>query len=136
MIAVTVKGEPIPKGSYSVDKRGNVYYHRSAELAAWEKQIRKVFASRIRQKDWPRFPTGPVSMMLEFRLRRPKTVKRDLPHVKPDIDKLCRAVFDALHGIIYKDDSQITRVVVNKYYAVDVEDQGVTIYIDKIIESS
>jgi Holliday junction resolvase RusA-like endonuclease len=26
---------------------------------------------------------------------------------KPDVDNFCKAVFDALNGVVYKDDSQI-----------------------------
>jgi Holliday junction resolvase RusA-like endonuclease len=36
---------------------------------------------------------------------------------KPDLDKLLRALKDALKGVIYRDDSQVVRVVTSKDYS-------------------
>lgn len=38
---------------------------------------------------------------------------------KPDLSKLIRAAEDALTGIVYVDDARITRLVVEKRFAVD-----------------
>jgi crossover junction endodeoxyribonuclease RusA len=40
---------------------------------------------------------------------------------KPDVDKLCRAVFDSLSGVLIQDDSQIASLRAEKVYA-DPED--------------
>lgn len=45
---------------------------------------------------------------------------------KPDLDKLVRAVQDALTGIIYKDDGQVCRLTANKNYAAH---EGVRIFV-------
>jgi len=37
---------------------------------------------------------------------------------KPDIDKLCRAVLDALTGILYHDDAQVVSLNASKRYGV------------------
>jgi Holliday junction resolvase RusA-like endonuclease len=37
----------------------------------------------------------------------------------PDVDKLLRAVFDSLSGVIYLDDSRIIRATAQKLYADD-----------------
>lgn len=60
---------------------------------------------------------GPVSVRLHFYLPRPKRMKRELPHVKPDVDKLIRAVLDALTGIVWVDDGQVVQVTGQKVYA-------------------
>lgn len=39
------------------------------------------------------------------------------PITRPDVDKLSRAILDALKGIAYNDDSQITTKIVRKRYA-------------------
>lgn len=39
------------------------------------------------------------------------------PTSKPDVDKVLRAVLDGLTGIVYKDDAQITAVIVHKWWA-------------------
>lgn len=75
--------------------------------------------------------TGPLSLLLEFYLRRPKghygtgknagRVKDSAPcspAVKPDTSKLVRAVEDALTGIVWHDDAQIIYQVAAKHYGL------------------
>ena len=38
------------------------------------------------------------------------------PTKKPDMDNILKTVADALNGIAYRDDSQIVRAIVDKYY--------------------
>lgn len=54
----------------------------------------------------------PVCVSLAFYFERPKSVskKRTAMTVKPDVDKLIRAVFDAMTGTLVEDDSQITHM--------------------------
>lgn len=57
--------------------------------------------------------TGPVRVDLEFIRPRPvSTPKRSTPPAikKPDLDKLTRAILDALTGIAYADDAQVTEL--------------------------
>ena len=39
------------------------------------------------------------------------------PTVKPDVDNVVKSVLDALNKLIYKDDSQVTDLLVHKYYS-------------------
>jgi len=72
---------------------------------------------------------GPLLLELTFWIPRPKghygsgknaaVVKAGAPFaptVKPDLLKLTRAVEDALTGIVYRDDSQITSETLQKAY--------------------
>lgn len=67
------------------------------------------------------FPDG-VSLYMHITIERhlPKSKQRKtrvvfLPDIgKPDIDNYAKAVMDALNGVAYKDDSQITRLLVEK----------------------
>jgi len=44
----------------------------------------------------------------------------DKPHTKkPDIDNLVKALFDAMNGIVWKDDSQVACLNVSKHYCAD-----------------
>jgi Holliday junction resolvase RusA-like endonuclease len=36
--------------------------------------------------------------------------------VKPDIDKTCRSVLDAMTGVIFVDDAQVVRILMDKVY--------------------
>jgi Holliday junction resolvase RusA-like endonuclease len=73
--------------------------------------------------------TGPLEVEITFWRARPKShygtgKNRDLvkdtapayPTVKPDVDKLSRAVLDALTGIAWKDDAQVISKSVRKRY--------------------
>ena len=56
---------------------------------------------------------------MEFVLSRPPSVpehRRIHPTVKPDIDKLVRAINDALTGILFIDDCQVISMAMSKEY--------------------
>lgn len=38
---------------------------------------------------------------------------------KPDLDNVAKAVLDALNGVVYADDVQVTRLVVTKQYSLE-----------------
>lgn len=64
---------------------------------------------------------GPLEMRLVFVLLKPPSVskRREWPEVKPDADNLCKAVKDALRGLVYRDDAQIVHLDVWKEYGAD-----------------
>jgi crossover junction endodeoxyribonuclease RusA len=60
---------------------------------------------------------APIVISATFQFLRPKTkASREHHTVKPDIDKLLRALLDALTGICYEDDSQVVNVLAAKGY--------------------
>jgi len=67
-----------------------------------------------------------VEINVIFHMQRPKTVTRKEPFKRPDIDKLARAVLDALTGVAYEDDEQVVKLVASKEYT---DNPGVTIKI-------
>jgi crossover junction endodeoxyribonuclease RusA len=77
---------------------------------------------------------GPVTVQLGFLLRRPKSTPKRVvfPAVRPDIDKLARAVLDAITsaGVIV-DDSRVVSLSVTKRYD---DRPGVRIWIDEETE--
>lgn len=74
------------------------------------------------QRAWTGAPTDDaVALTVTFSTRRPKAAKnRPYPIVKPDIDKLLRTVLDALTGVVYHDDAQVTSVAASKTYTEEV----------------
>ena len=64
-------------------------------------------------------------------MSKPKSAKRAFPSVKPDLDKLIRAVLDGLTGVAFEDDSQVILIQSSKTYG---ENQGVWIRIEQILE--
>ena len=127
MFSVAVSGVPRPQGSKQAFKRGAhiVLVESSKGLPAW----RQAIVETIKQQNHPQFQES-VSVKLAFFFARPKTVKRKDMTVAPDIDKLCRAVLDALtiSGIII-DDSYVIRLEATKHYAENSQ-PGVYIEID------
>jgi Holliday junction resolvase RusA-like endonuclease len=81
--------------------------------------------------------SGPVSLIAIFFMPKPKTVTRLLPSVKPDLDKLIRAIGDAAtkSGVI-NDDSQICEIVAHKVYEGDDLPRGVLITLHKFLGES
>lgn len=60
---------------------------------------------------------GPVQVSLLFQVKKPKSVKREYPSVKPDVDNFAKAALDALSDF-WKDDSQIIRLYARKRYGL------------------
>ena len=84
---------------------------------------------------------GPVSVMLVFRFARPKTVKvRAFPDNRstPDIDKLSRAVLDALQSnaggasAAIADDAQVAWLNARKRWCDEGEEPGCFVQIEKL----
>jgi crossover junction endodeoxyribonuclease RusA len=116
MIAFDVIGTPAPQGSKRHVGRG-VMIESSAKVKPWRESV-KWAAVEARRGGAPL--TGPLLLLLEFRLPRPKSApkSRKHPDKKPDIDKLIRSTMDALtESGIWLDDAQVVRVVADKFFA-------------------
>lgn len=105
-----IAGRPIPQGSLKFIN-GHAIHVRAQDLALWRADIARVAKSVI----WEKAIEG-VEVHLTFTLSKPKTVKRNEPYVRPDIDKLIRAVLDGLTGVAYDDDQQVTKITAIKEY--------------------
>lgn len=128
MIEFFVPGIPRPQGSLRpVVSRttGRTIVKPSAKMLAW----RKVIALHARQVYYGKPITGPVRLRLTFCFVRPAkhygtgknadVLKANAPTfhtTTPDIDKLARAVCDALTGVTWADDSQVVEVYAIKGY--------------------
>lgn len=116
-IEFTVYGTPRPQGSMrSFWKPGMVravITSDNSKLKPWRQQITEMALSLNAMK----IEVGPVRVELDFYFSRPKSAaKRIGMTVKPDIDKLTRAIFDSITGVLIRDDSQITHMNVRKHY--------------------
>ena len=121
-----VKGRPVPQGSMKFIRPGVMIHSRSQELALWRADI-----ARNAELFGFKPIASAVKVELDFVMNRPKSAKRVFPSVKPDLDKLIRAVLDGLTGVAYEDDSQVILIQSSKTYG---EKQGVWIGIEQIIE--
>ena len=55
-----------------------------------------------------------------------------MPISKPDADKLARAVFDALTGVIYADDAQAPSTTLDKVWVPEPKKAGVVVTISRL----
>jgi crossover junction endodeoxyribonuclease RusA len=104
-----VSGRPISQGSMSVF-RGRIVHQKSRELMAWRGVIYEMCRDMMDPLD------GPVKVSITFRMPEPKGNNRRWPHVRPDVDKLARAVLDGLTGAAFADDCQVVDLRARKVY--------------------
>ena len=128
-ITFRVASVPVPKGSMRAFVRGGrpILTSDNVGLKGWEGVVR-----HQAQRHIPALLEGPVSVSLAFACKRtlslPKRSER--PHLtKPDLDKLARAVLDALTGVAFNDDAQVVALACQKRYALTGEQPGVLVTI-------
>ena len=118
-LSFSVLGRPQPKGSTrAFVPKGwarPIVTSDNKGVKAWEQAVRYE-AQRAAQGT---FFSGPVALILSFDLPRPASLpKRVTEHItRPDLDKLTRAVGDALTGVLWRDDSQVVCLDAEKHYA-------------------
>lgn len=136
-VVFEVAGEPRPQGSkqaYVVKGRAIVTERGRATLGPWRAQIAATAAGLLEEP-----LTGPLAVCLAFTFTRPKShyrtgrhaaeLRDDAPRAhstRPDVDKLARAVLDALTGIAFRDDGQVSELSATKRFS---DRAGVTVTI-------
>lgn len=118
IIDIFIPGKPAPQGSKRHVGHGRMV-ESSKAVGPWRESIRWALASA------PRFPEGtPVRADLLFIMPRPGSTPRRGPRSKPpairkpDLDKLVRAVLDAVTSAgVWSDDSCVTHIDTEKRYA-------------------
>lgn len=128
-LTFTVRGIPQTQGSMRafIPKNGKfpvVTHNKKEALASWRNLIAAEATRCAPTLLW----LGPVGMEIMFRLQRPKghykkdgvTLRNTAPKLpdgkKYDLDKLQRAVLDALTEIFYRDDGQVCHIVARKEF--------------------
>lgn len=133
MVSFFVEGIPAPQGSKTakcINGRA-VMWEASKGVKVWRDTV--TAQAQIQMiADQLATITEPVELVLDFRLPKPKSVKRDVPSVKPDLDKLIRSTCDALtKSKIYQDDALVIAVAASKSYSdkpgcyISIQEQNV-----------
>ena len=123
----TVWGDPKPQGSMRHIGGGRMIH--KPDMLDWRFQVTNA-ANKAMDGRLPL--EGAVTVDLHFTVPRPKSLpkKITLPIRRPDIDKLARAVLDALvYGGCLGDDSQVVTLVAHKHYATPESLPGVTVIV-------
>lgn len=115
-VVFAVYGTPAPQGSkraFVVGNRARIV-EDSKKSAPWRDSVA---AAGIEAMASALPLAGPVEVLVKFLMPRPRTVKRELPSVAPDVDKLARAVLDGLTaGGVIVDDSRVVDLHAVKRY--------------------
>lgn len=155
MIAFTVRGIPAPQGSKRAFRNrhsGRVALVESSKrVAPWRSDVRDAALAAIAghpehgQHSAVPFH-APVMVDLSFTLPRPKShygsgrnatalkpwAMAARPGSKPDLDKLVRAVLDALSGLVWDDDALVVALHAAKFYAGLGIHPGVHVRVDDV----
>ena|SRR5262245_60843112 len=138
-----VPGRVTPKGSLAIGKtkQGNLFLRSSTkgrDAKAWQHTVSTGALFAMRQRN-QLLLEGALFGVFTFVRPRPKqhfgahgvkdSFKKTLPETRPDADKLCRAIGDALTNVVYRDDSQLTTVILRKRWAT-IEGVHVAIWYD------
>jgi crossover junction endodeoxyribonuclease RusA len=128
-VAFFVPGIPAPQGSKvaGITKLGRPYLRdvKSGALHSWRDTVTAGAVRALAGRE--PLPEG-VEVRLRFDLPKPPSVTRPEPWVRPDADKLARAILDALTTAhVYNDDGQVTVLNITKTYATDNPGVHITI---------
>lgn len=124
MVTFKVEGRPAPQGSKRHVGNGRLI-ESSKHLPEWRTRVVEAaydIAIATDQID------GPISLNVRFYLKPPKLLQRTHPTTVPDLDKLIRAICDALQiGGLIQNDSQIVMIHAMKTYSPDWQGAEITI---------
>lgn len=125
MVKFTVFGCPRPQGSMRAFRHKTtgaiVNIPDNTKTRPWKQEIAETALTVAGNQELRLRNAAGLYARLTFYFARPKSVpekkRRDMT-VKPDVDKLVRAVFDALKGVLYRDDALIVSVMAEKVYGL------------------
>jgi Holliday junction resolvase RusA-like endonuclease len=113
-ISFTVPGPPVTQGSM---RTYNGRIVQDKKVLAWRKHAKECMVLPMRGKA---LIDGPVEVVADVRIKKPKRPRCQYPDTKPDIDKIARAIGDALEGSVLVNDSRIVSLTILKRWAEDV----------------
>ena len=143
-VTLRVSGRPRTQGSLTAvhggDGRVKLLSGKTPQARTQHKAWRGAVAAASRRalaaRDW-RPLTGdsrhgtPLAASMSFTLARPKSRPKFLRWcaVKPDLDKLIRAVLDGIGNdpALIRDDADVSAITATKRYAADGEAEGVVV---------
>ena len=127
MIHITIPGEPVAQGRPRFStQHGFVRAYDPAKSRSYKEYVRMFAIQQCHEQSYQRL-FGPVMMTVDIYRGIPKSwsktkqeqAERGIikPTLKPDVDNYVKAIKDALNGIAYVDDSQVTVLMISKFYA-------------------
>jgi Holliday junction resolvase RusA-like endonuclease len=119
----TIPGPPVGKARPRVTRWGA---HTEEKTVLYENLVKLSY-----QEQCGEYTEKPLKVYIEVYYDIPKsTPKKNImpmldklirPCKKPDCDNIAKIILDALNGIAYKDDTQVVKLTVAKYYSEKAE---------------
>jgi Holliday junction resolvase RusA-like endonuclease len=125
MLTYRLEGDPKGKGRPRFRSTGKfVQTYTDAKTRDYEEQIRIAARNAMGNAE---ILEGPIRFMLVAAFPIPKSMSKDdrrraiegdlRPMKRLDLDNVLKAHMDALNGIVYRDDCQVTRISASKIYS-------------------
>lgn len=104
--------------------KGGAHHFTDAKTAAFKDSVAFWATEALKARDAAGMMKGPVSVTIKsyFPIAASLSAKKRnaLDHApatrRPDADNLAKAVLDALNGVLYADDVQVTTLIVHKIF--------------------
>ena len=120
--SIIIPGKPLGKQRPRVLRTGIAYTPK--ETVTYETFVKMLYLEKYAgEKPFE----GPVSMLISAFYQIPKSASKRRreamarhhipPTTKPDLDNIAKIIMDALAGVAYEDDKQITSCSINKLYS-------------------
>ena len=132
----TVPGEIRGKARPRFTKVGRAY--TDAKTKAYERKI----ATAFRAAGGESLGDSPVKLLVLAKYPVPKSetkankllmwLSKLFPTKKPDIDNIAKVVMDALNGLAYDDDNQVTDLIAHKRYVSEHGEPGLLVIVEKV----
>lgn len=136
-IFFTVDGDPVAKGRPRFVRRADsVGTYTPKKTASYETRVRLAAISAMMRRQPTDRPVQ-LSVMLGMRIPPSWSTRRHVQAAageiratkKPDADNVVKLIKDACNGIVWRDDAQVVRLVVQKEYA---ERPGISVAVSEV----
>ena len=135
-LAFIVHGTPQAQGSMRHVGNGRMIH--KPELLQWRNMVNLAAVNAARQNSITLPLDGPLYIAATFYLPKPKRPAYDVPATKPDLDKLTRAIGDALSPKtgqkVIAEDSRIVKWEIEKRYAAPGKERAEIVIVPQKVE--
>ena len=125
IIKIIIDGEPVGKGRPRFNENGKPY--TPAKTRKYEQYIKMCYRVQNGQNRTPEGCAVAVTIRACFGVpKKTSKKKREFmlkkfyplrPKKKPDVDNIAKVILDALNGLAWEDDKQITGLLITKEYS-------------------
>ncbi|MGG4288354.1 RusA family crossover junction endodeoxyribonuclease [Priestia megaterium] len=124
-----------PMGAVRMTRRGKFVSETAQRYLSYKDEIKRQIVKQVKERELMK---DEIEVEVMFFMPIPQSwskKKREAavlkPHKsKPDIDNLLKGLFDALNGLIWKDDNLVSKVSAVKIYVP--QDEGIMVTVKEI----